>query len=91
MRYMPGGSLLTRMKQASLTPEELSTTIERVARALDKAHSRNIIHRDIKPGNILFDDQSQAYLADFGIAKVVEDSATKTGSATIGTPAYMSP
>lgn len=91
MRYMPGDSLLNRIKQNPLTPTELSPIIHRVARALDKAHSHHIIHRDIKPGNILFDDQGQAYLSDFGLAKVVQDAASKTGSAIIGTPAYMSP
>ncbi len=91
MRYMTGGSLLSRIKAGPLPPHELAQIISRVARALDVAHSHHIIHRDIKPGNLLFDDQQQAYLSDFGIAKVVEDSATKTGVTTIGTPAYMSP
>ncbi len=91
MRYMSGGSLLSRITQNPVTPVELAQIIGRVARALDNAHSHNIIHRDIKPGNILFDDQEQAYLSDFGLAKVVADYATKTGTGIVGTPAYMSP
>jgi serine/threonine-protein kinase len=91
MRYMPGGSLASRITQGPLTPAELSQVIGPLARALDKAHRKNVIHRDIKPGNILFDGEGEAYLADFGIAKAIQSSATMTGSAIIGTPAYMSP
>ncbi len=63
-----------------------------MAPAMDAAHARNIIHRDLKPGNILFDQYGNAYLSDFGIARIiVEGSATLTGEAILGTPAYMSP
>ena len=59
---------------------------------MDAAHARNIIHRDLKPGNILSDQYGNAYLSDFGIARIiVEGSATLTGEAILGTPAYMSP
>ncbi|MCL4301299.1 MAG: protein kinase [Anaerolineae bacterium] len=91
MRCMLGGSLLNRLTKGPLELPELLPIINRVARALDKAHAHGIIHRDLKPGNILFDDQDQAYLSDFGIAKAVEAAASYTGSAIIGTPAYMSP
>ncbi len=91
MRHMSGGALLGRITQNPVTPVELVQIISRVARALDNAHGHNIIHRDIKPGNILFDDQGQSYLSDFGLAKVIADYATKTGTGAVGTPAYMSP
>lgn len=91
MRYMTGGSLLNHLAKGSLDLPQLVPIINRVARALDKAHSLGIIHRDLKPGNILFDDQNHAYLSDFGIAKVVQSTSNYTGSAIIGTPAYMSP
>lgn len=91
MRHMPGGSLTNRLAQGPLTIEETVTIVERIGPALDYAHSRGVIHRDIKPGNILFDQWGMAYLGDFGIAHLEETGATLTGSLRVGTPAYMSP
>ncbi len=91
MRYMPGGTLSDRLQDGPLPLMDVSKILERVASALDRAHSMGIIHRDLKPGNILFDQYGDAFLADFGIAKMAEATAALTGSAIIGTPAYMSP
>jgi serine/threonine-protein kinase len=91
MRLMTGGSLATRLKQGPLSIVEASRILNRLALALDKAHARGIIHRDLKPGNILFDGDGEPYLSDFGIVKLTEATASFTGSALIGTPAYMSP
>ncbi len=91
MRYMPGGSLVDRIGQGPLLLKECARIMERLCPALDQAHLRGIIHRDLKPGNILFDQYGEAFLSDFGIAKITETTAALTGSAVIGTPAYMSP
>jgi serine/threonine-protein kinase len=92
MRYMAGGSLLDRIRgQESLPLPEIARIVNRVADALDDAHAQNIVHRDLKPGNILFDGRGYAHISDFGIAKVVEASTRFTGTAIVGTPAYMSP
>ncbi len=91
MRFMPGGSLADRLKQGPLSLQEAARIFERLAPALDEAHARNVIHRDLKPGNILFDQYNEPYLSDFGIAKLSEAQTSVTGSAIIGTPAYMSP
>ncbi|MCP4415746.1 MAG: protein kinase, partial [Chloroflexi bacterium] len=91
MRYMPGGSLSERLEKGLLPLMQVVKILDRVAAALDRAHSMGIIHRDLKPGNILFDQYDDAFLADFGIAKMAEATAALTGSAIIGTPAYMSP
>lgn len=97
MRYMPGRTLADRMKGRPMPPAEVAPIIMRLAEALDEAHSQGVIHRDLKPTNVMFDTRGQAYLSDFGIAKVLHaegDSATVdslTGSGIIGTPAYMSP
>jgi serine/threonine-protein kinase len=91
MRLMPGGALTDRLKAGPLPLDEAARIFNILAPALDDAHAHGIIHRDLKPGNILFDSRNQPYLSDFGIAKLSEASAAFTGSAIIGTPAYMSP
>ena len=94
MRYLPGGSLADRLERRAFQLNEALGIIERIASALDYAHRQGILHRDVKPGNILFDDAGAAYLSDFGIARIMnlsgEASLTQTGLA-IGTAAYMSP
>jgi len=91
-RYMRGGSLLERVsEQGALPIRESLTIISRICSALSAAHKRGIVHRDIKPANILFDDSGQAFIADFGIAKLAQSTSTLTGNTLVGTPAYMSP
>ena len=91
MRYLDGGTLQTRIKQGPLSPDETVRIIRQVADALDFAHSHGVIHRDIKPSNIMLDRQGNAYLTDFGIAKMGEGTSQLTGSGIVGTPAYMAP
>lgn len=92
MRYMVGGSLADRIKDGPLSISAAASLFNRMASALDEAHSKGVIHRDLKPGNIMFDRQGEPYISDFGIAKIAQSSgATVTGGAIIGTPAYMSP
>lgn len=89
MRYLAGGSMAQMIRRGLPPLEALVKPISQIAQALDHAHQQGIIHRDLKPGNILLDERGNAYLSDFGIARVLNSSLT--GSAIIGTPAYMSP
>jgi serine/threonine-protein kinase len=91
MRYMGGESLSDWIKRGPLSMQETAIIIERLASALDYAHSKGIVHRDIKPDNVLFDDTNHPYLTDFGIAKLTESAVSATGGGTMGTPAYVSP
>jgi serine/threonine-protein kinase len=91
MRYMAGGSLTERIESRSLTLAEIAHILQRVAAALDYAHDRGVIHRDLKPGNILFDEYNNAYISDFGIAKLARATTKLTSSGIIGTPTHMSP
>jgi serine/threonine protein kinase len=91
MRLMTGKSLVEKIASGPLSLEETLSIVKRVASGLDAAHSRKIVHRDLKPGNILFDQRGESYLADFGLAKKRGIGGSMTGSAVIGTPAYMSP
>lgn len=91
MRLMPGGTLLDQLEKGPLPAEEIARILERVGAALDAAHARGIVHRDVKPDNIMFDQYGQAYLSDFGIVRMVEGDPQRTGDTLIGTPAYMSP
>lgn len=91
MRYMSEGTLDDLIKKkGELKLTEIAHILKRVSEALDAAHARNIIHRDVKPSNILFDSTGESFLSDFGIAKsktIVDDD----GEWLVGTPAYMSP
>jgi serine/threonine protein kinase len=91
MRYMQGGSLKDRLSHGPLPLELAASITGRVATALDKAHTLGMIHRDIKPGNILFDLEDNPYITDFGLVKLVEASVQLTHSEFFGTPAYTSP
>ena len=92
MRYMPGGTLADRLEKGPLPLTEIEPLFQRIGSALDYAHSSGVVHRDIKPGNILFDSQGEAFLSDFGIAKLTEANVAFTGTGSmVGTPAYMSP
>ncbi|MEB2333654.1 MAG: serine/threonine-protein kinase [Anaerolineaceae bacterium] len=91
MRYMPGGTLSDKIKKGKLSLQEAASIIGKLASALDYAHARNIVHRDIKPDNVLFDSDHNPYLSDFGIAKLTESAVSITGNEIIGTPAYISP
>jgi len=94
MPYVEGESLRARIDRAKQLPVEDAIRIAReIADALDHAHAQGIVHRDVKPANIMF-EAGHAVLADFGVAHAVEeakeDRLTRTGTA-MGTPAYMSP
>lgn len=91
MPLMGGGSLSDRLRAGPLPLAETVAVLERIASALDYAHEQGIVHRDVKPDNILFDEPGQAYLGDFGVIKLVESNLTLTGTGLVGTPAYMSP
>jgi formylglycine-generating enzyme required for sulfatase activity len=97
MRLLTGGALLQRIRWVGdrLSLPSLGETadlLKQLAGALDYAHSQGVIHRDIKPSNVMFDNHGNAFLVDFGIAKLTQETSplTDTG-AVLGTPTYMAP
>lgn len=91
MRHMANGSLESRLQKRGLNLRELGDLMGRLADGLDKAHAQGIVHRDVKPSNILFNRAQEAFLSDFGLAQFRERPSTITGSLLVGTPAFMSP
>lgn len=92
MEFLRGRDLVGHIKPGTLLPlPVVMGIVARVADALDYAHRQNVVHRDIKPGNIMYDPQSDTVkVADFGIARLTDVNKTKTGM-VLGTPSYMSP
>ena len=92
MRYLQAGTLKERIEAGPIDLEAAGRIVDQIASALDCAHRNGVIHRDVKPSNILLDAEGNAYLTDFGIAKILEATIELTGTGTaIGTPQYMSP
>jgi tetratricopeptide (TPR) repeat protein/predicted Ser/Thr protein kinase len=91
MEYVEGRDLKTLLTREKLTPPKAVDIMCQVCRGLDAAHAVNVIHRDLKPQNIMLDEQNRAVVMDFGLAHSVEErDMTQTG-ALMGTPDYMSP
>ena len=93
MPYLSGGTLASRLESGQPPPlETVCDWVDDLASALDAAHERGIIHRDIKTVNVLFDQSGRIVLADFGLAKSMADSSGLTKAGTLmGTPMYLSP
>jgi len=92
MKLVEGGSLSRRISALVDKPREAGRLLATVARAVHHAHQRGILHRDLKPGNILIDAQGQPHVTDFGLARRVEgDSGLTQSGAIVGTPCYMAP
>jgi serine/threonine protein kinase len=91
MRFLPGGSLQDRLQGVILPPSAAAEILRRIIPALAKAHAMGMIHRDIKPGNILFDGEENPYLGDFGLAKLLEGDESLSHGDFFGTPTYASP
>ena len=96
MPYLTGGSLRDILqKQGALSLEQTATYLDQAASALDYAHAQGVIHRDLKPANFLLAADGRLVLADFGIARIMEDTSSNSGLTStgmiIGTPEYMAP
>ena len=92
MEYVPGGTLKERIKrEGPLDPGEAAGIASRVAEALAVAHARGIVHRDIKPQNVLLSASGEAKVADFGIARAVSSRTMTETNLVLGTAGYMSP
>jgi serine/threonine-protein kinase len=90
LHWMSGGSLTDLLTSAPISPARAVQIVSQVLRALGEAHRRGILHRDVKPSNVLFDDAANAHLSDFGIAHISDAGATVTAG-VLGTLAYMAP
>jgi hypothetical protein len=92
LEYCGGGSLEDRIDETPLTPRESAELVAKLAEGMEYAHQAGVIHRDLKPGNVLFDENGEPKITDFGLAKKVgeDDSHTRTVS-VMGSLGYMSP
>ncbi len=92
MEYLSGGSLADRARSGPVAPVQAIDWLRQAAEAIDAAHARGVVHRDIKPANLLFSERGELVVADFGIARAIDDTAGMTLAGTImGTAGYLAP
>jgi DNA-binding SARP family transcriptional activator/WD40 repeat protein len=91
MRWMTGGSLEARLDDGTWSVDATVELVDQIADALDAAHRQGVVHRDVKPENILFDEAGRAYLGDFGIALGADERSTPEAALSEGSPIYAAP
>jgi predicted Ser/Thr protein kinase len=91
MEYFEGRPLDAALKDGPLAPAQVMSVVRQCAEGLRKAHANNVVHRDIKPGNLMMAPSGEVKILDFGIAKLRDAKKDLTGETVLGTPYYMSP
>jgi serine/threonine protein kinase len=92
MKFIEGETLKARLERGQIPQSEIQTIVEAVGAALSYAHKQGILHRDMKPSNVLLADDGHIYLADFGLARIAQSGeSTLTSDMILGTPQYISP
>ena len=92
MKFVEGGQLDEVVRRKPMSIRQAAELIAKVARTVHYAHEHGILHRDIKPGNILLDQKGEPHLTDFGLARLIETESTVTRTLEVlGTPSYMAP
>ncbi len=91
MGYVEGQSLAEYLTQNTLTPKVAAEIVKQLAEALQVAHDAGVVHRDLKPGNVLLDGENNPKIVDFGLARMIDREGMTLTGAALGTPSYMSP
>jgi serine/threonine protein kinase len=91
MEYLPGGTLAQRLRKGRMPPQAAAELVGKLARAIQAAHDSEIVHRDLKSANVLFDETGEPRVTDFGLARRGEGAGLTMTHVVLGTPAYMAP
>jgi hypothetical protein len=91
MEYLSGGSVHSALADGPVEPETALRWLRDTASALDHAHEHGVVHRDIKPGNLLLNEAGSVHVADFGIARIAAETSITTVGHVLGTAAYLAP
>lgn len=91
MEFLPGGTLAERVQSARVSPALALAWLEQAGRALDAAHAAGVVHRDVKPANLMLGPDGEVRVTDFGIARIAGDVALTSVGTILGTSGYMSP
>jgi tRNA A-37 threonylcarbamoyl transferase component Bud32 len=91
LEFCPGGSLDRKLEGTPLPPAEAAVLVEKLARAMHFAHQKGVVHRDLKPGNVLLAEDGAPKIADFGLARQLDGAGQTSTGQVLGTPSYMAP